>query len=414
MSISLRQIASLLLLPALWASYDLLRSQDEAVDQPYFEARKQQSEYVGPGREEAEPKDLQEVRIGYFGPSDPAHPEGGDLWLAVSLAIDEANREGGYRGKPFRLIPVWADNPWGTGVNHVVRLAYYDKVWAIIGGLDGPTTHLAEQVVAKARLTLISPVSTDKTVNLANVPWMFSALPGDHLAAPVVGHALLERACEDSYVVLAATDHDSHMFLVELRKFLSRRGFRPRFEFEFKPGASDFSSLSERVLSANVKAVVLVAGPKDSARALKALRGSGFAGQVFGGPWLGRRVFLEAAGEAAEGTMFPLLFQPSKEFENFEEKFQKRFGPRPDYAAAQAYDSARLLVSAIRKAGLNRARIGDAMRELSPWEGIAGIIRWDSLGQNTRSAQLATVKAGHVVPLGSETEGVSLFIGTAN
>ena len=52
---------------------------------------------------------------------------------------------------------------------------------------------LDEQVVAKARLTLMGPASTDKTVHMANIPWMFSALPGDHLLAPVLGQALLEE-----------------------------------------------------------------------------------------------------------------------------------------------------------------------------------------------------------------------------
>ncbi len=100
------------------------------------------------------------------------------MWNAACLAVEQANRAGGYNGLPFRLVAGWSDNPWGSGVTEVARMAYVHKVWAIIGGIDGPSTHLAEQVVAKARLTLLSSASTDKTVNLANVPWMFSCLPG--------------------------------------------------------------------------------------------------------------------------------------------------------------------------------------------------------------------------------------------
>ena len=48
-----------------------LAQQDHST-QPYFDARQQQMEYVGPGREEPEPANLREVSIGYFGPSDPA------------------------------------------------------------------------------------------------------------------------------------------------------------------------------------------------------------------------------------------------------------------------------------------------------------------------------------------------------
>jgi len=369
-------------------------------NQPYFDARQQPMEYVGPGREEPEPANLREVRIGYFGPSDLAHPKGGDIWRAVSLAIEEANAEGGYRGLPFRVIPVWSENPWGTGVSKVARLAYYDKVWAMIGGIDGPSTHLAEQVVAKARLTLINPASTDKTVNLAGVPWMFSALPGDHLAAPVIGEALLAR--REAFVILAATDHDPHMFLVELRKFLATRGTGPIFEYEFKSRTQDFSELAERVARARAGAVVLLAGPIDSGRLLATLRDKGFTGQVLGGPWMGRRAFLAAAGSTSEGVLIPLLDDPATGFQSFAAKFQSRFDVFPDFATAQAYDATRLLITAIRKAGLNRARIRDAVQELSPWHGVSGTIVWDPVGQNMRKVRLGRIQRGRLLPLSQD------------
>ena len=393
----MRPLAVIFGLLLLLATPAWVPAQQDKSTQPYFDARKEQMEYVGPGREEPEPANLREVLIGYFGPSDPAHPEGGDIWRAVSLAIEEANTEGGYRGLPFRVIPVWSENPWGTGVSKVARLAYYDKVWAIIGGIDGPSTHLAEQVVAKACLVLISPATTDKTVNLAGVPWMFSALPGDQLAAPVMGEALLAR-CEP-FVILAATDHDSHMFLVELRKFLATKGAGPIFEYEFKSGTRDFSELAERVAGSRAGAAVLIAGPADSARLLATLRERGFAGRVLGGPWMGRRGFLQAAGASAEGVLFPLLENASPGFQRFAEVFTPRFGFLPDYAAAQAYDATCLLITAIRKTGLNRARIRDAVWELSPWDGVSGTIKWDPVGQNVRTVRLGSIRRGHILPI---------------
>jgi len=52
-----------------------------------------------------------------------------------------------------------------------------------------------------------------------------------------------------------------------------------------------------------------------------------------------------------------------------------------------AYESARLLVAAIRNAGLNRARIRDAVRDLSPWRGDGAEIDWDNLGRNRSVAR---------------------------
>jgi ABC-type branched-subunit amino acid transport system substrate-binding protein len=254
-------------------------------------------------------------------------------------------------------------------------MVYADKVWAVIGSIDGAATHLAEQVVAKARLTLINPVSTDRSIHGANVPWMFSCVPGDHLLAP-----LLVRALDGApFTLLSATDHDSRAFVAELKSALVRSRVSPASHIEFK------SATSELAADISSKAVVLIAGARDSARIAKALRQGGFAGPILGGPWMGRRIFIQEAGAAAEGVLFPLLAQPS----------DPHFA---DYAAAHAHDAARLLIAAIRQAGLNRARIRDAVQELSGWQGTTGAICWDNLGQNERPVALGTVREGRVAP----------------
>ena len=195
--------------------------------QTYYDYREHVTPYAGPGREAPEPAGVREVLLGYFGPSDPKHAEGGDAWCAAQMAIEEANRDGGYRGKPFRLVPGWSDNPWKAGVVQVTRMAYNDNVWAILGGIDGPSTHLAEQVVAKACLPLVSPGNTDRTANLANVAWMFSCLPSDHVQAPVLADALAGRIGHGPFEVLTDEEHDTRCFLAQLQAHLPNGGFPP-------------------------------------------------------------------------------------------------------------------------------------------------------------------------------------------
>jgi len=428
--------------------------QEQPAPQPFFRLREHRTEYAGPGREEPPADEVDEIRIGYFGPDDPAHPEGGQMWLAARLAVEEANREGGYRGKPFRLVPAWSENPWGTGVAQVARMVYAERVWAIVGGIDGPSTHLAEQVVAKARLPLLSPASTDKTVNLANVPWMFSLVPGDHLQAPVVAEAISSRVGDEPFVLVSGVDHDSQLFAVELAKCFTRLRMAPRYHFkcERAPGdvarlgsisklapalgvagverqraprdpascgvaalhhshpSADVAGLVSRILAAKPSAVVLIAGADQSARLLIALREGGFAGLVFGGPAMGRRRFREQSGDAAEGVLFPFLYDHRKASEaeaskEFLQAFETRSGGPPDYAAAHTYDAVCLLVAAVRKAGLNRARIRDAIQELSPFAGVTGPVKWDPLGSNTRPVPLGTIHDARVVPMGRRAVG---------
>jgi hypothetical protein len=319
--------------------------------EPYKDAKKSPPAYHGPGREDPEPEGLNDVRIAYFGSTADT------VWEGISRAIEEANREGGYRGLPFRIVPAWSENPWAGGVSSLARLVFQDRVWAILGSIDGAGTHLAEQVVAKALLPLINPVATDRSVHQAGLAWVFSVVPGDHAIAPV-----LARELPAAFTLISATDHYSRAFVSQLKA-------NPALHLEFEPGRLP------DLLGVHTGGVLLIAGPRDSAQVLNTLRAGGFCGTVYGGPWMGRRTFREEA--AAGGIVFPVLGEAPPGFS--------------DYAAAHAYDATRLLVAAIRKAGLNRARIRDAIQELSPYRGVTGEIRWDQLGQNARPARLAEI-----------------------
>ncbi len=369
---------------------------------PFFDARHRQTEYSGPGRELPEPADIREVLVGYFGPTE-SNPELGDAWRAAQLAIEELNQQGGYRGKPFRLVPGWSDQPWKDGASQVTRMVYGHDVWAVVGGPDGATTHLAEQVVAKARLPLVSPGSTDRTANLANVPWMFSLLPGDHLQAPLLVEHVAACLGGKALAVLSVDDHDARQFVAEFRRAGVRARIQPTRQYVVA-SADTMAEAAAKVVQAEVAGVLVVGGPAASAAMVAALCQAGYRGAVFGTAAFGRRPFLGQAAERAEGAVFPLLYFPGSEGQNgFAPRFQKRWGYEPDYLAAATYDAVHLLGAAVRRAGLNRARIGDALWALAPWQGVCGTVRWDKLGSNSRTPALGTIRAGRVVPLDAAT-----------
>ncbi len=281
--------------------------------------------------------------------------------MAATLAVEQANRAGGYKGIPFRLVASWSENPWGSGVKDVTRLVYEEQVWAIVGAPDGPSAHLVEQIVAKARLVFISTVSTDKTANLANVPWIISCAPGDHILAARLAEVFVGQVGQKNFTVASCTDHDSRMFTKELLIALNKFRVFPARHLHFRPGSDDFGGQLQDIRRTQPAAVVLIAGPRDAAVFLTALRREGVTVPVFGGPRMGRRLFAEIAGKEADGVWFPRLAEKGMgtiamvpvPFSRFE----------PDYAATYTYDGMMLLIDAIRQAGLNRVRICDAVRE---------------------------------------------------
>ena len=333
-------------------------------------------------------------------PSATKVPDGGDAWRGASLAVEETNAAGGIDGRPLHLVTRWADDPWRGGASHASRLVYDDAVLAIIGSLDGASTHLAEQIVVKARLPLVSPLSTDPSVNLAGVSWMLSCLPGDDVIAPLLVDAATAAAGGAPLALAMATDHDSRIAAGELRKVCSHRAIPLTRIAEWTPESS-VDEIVPSILRVRPGAVLVSAPAPAAARIIVALRAGGYEGTIVGTTPLGRHAFAKAAGPAAEGVIVPILHEPGPAWDEFASRWQARFGSRPDETAAQSYDAVRVVAAALATSGPNRARLLDALRNRPPWTGIMGVHDWDGLGRNRRLPSLGRWRAGKVVPFDS-------------
>ena len=117
---------------------------------PFKEHFLTQIEYTGPGRAVPEPDDVKSVKIGFIGPIQPtvsvatggrSHEEvlGTKMLQGAQLAIDEANAKGGYlrRKLPFELVISNDNGLWGSSGNEIIKMAYKDNAWAILGTVDG-------------------------------------------------------------------------------------------------------------------------------------------------------------------------------------------------------------------------------------------------------------------------------------
>jgi branched-chain amino acid transport system substrate-binding protein len=198
-------------LSAFWLSlllvFALIQSVSAAdpstqIPAPFLRLRDRPLEYTGP-KEDGELQNLKEVSIGWFGPHDQTNRLTTDMWWAANLAIREANTQGGTSGLPIRLVGCWSTDPWGTGVSKLARMIYDEHPVAILGSVGSSATHLVEQVVAKVQLPLVSPVTTDSSVTLAGVSWMFACAPTDaEIARVLVSHILAAMTNSNAKLIL--------------------------------------------------------------------------------------------------------------------------------------------------------------------------------------------------------------------
>ena len=80
----------------------------------------------------------------------------------------------------------------------------------------------------------------------------------------------------------------------------------------------------------------------------------------------------------------------------FRSRYLAAWGEEPHPVAAYAYDGTRLLVDAIRRAGLNRVRIRERLYEQRQLAGVTGTIRFDATFNNVTPVRLAVVRGGRL------------------
>jgi hypothetical protein len=77
-------------------------------------------------------------------------------------------------------------------------------------------------------------------------------------------------------------------------------------------------------------------------------------------------------------------------------RFEDRFHEKPEQFASMAYDTMNLLLDSICKAGLNRARIHDALANVEEYDGVTGQMLFDPNLKNTAPLYLGTVHDGKI------------------
>jgi branched-chain amino acid transport system substrate-binding protein len=145
------------------------------------------------------------------------------------------------------------------------------------------------------------------------------------------------------------------------------------------------------------EAVVLWADAAAAGHIVKVIRERGFKMPIFACERVVNPEFIKIAGPAAEGVVAVHPFNPERgdpDYEAFARKYEARTGQKPLCYAAYAYDSTKMLIEAIRKAGLNRYLIRDALAAMPTYKGVTGESRMDLSLSNRASICLATVKDG--------------------
>jgi branched-chain amino acid transport system substrate-binding protein len=374
--------------------------------------------YSGAGRDLPEPKELAEVRIGFFGPIEhnPDSVFGFRMLHGAQLAIEEANARGGYGGKPFRLMlhndydnwqakAVYGDDRptdpaiWGSASDETVKMVYDDQDWAIFGSISSESTHIALRVALRAEIPIVNSASTDPTIPETYIPWYFTNLQDDRVQCLTLARRIFTELGLKRVAILRVNNRYGRFGVIKLRDAARRLGHPIAIEQKYLPGDTDISHQLKVIQDSRTDAIVLWADEKEAALILKQMQTLGMKQRVFGayrtlGPEL-----LAQAGPAAEGFEAVFPYDPTRNDQrwvDFNRRFEERFQEKPEQFASLAYDAMNALLDSICRAGLNRARIHDALADIERYDGVTGPMVFDPNQKNVAPMYLGTVHDGTI------------------
>jgi ABC-type branched-subunit amino acid transport system substrate-binding protein len=374
--------------------------------------------FTGAGRDLPDPKNLTEVRIGFFGPIEhtPDQAFGQRMLHGAQLAIEEANAHEGYGGIPYKLMlhndydnwqakAVYGDDRptdptiWGSPSNETIKMVYDDEDWAIFGSISSESTHIVLRVALKAEIPIVNSASTDPTIPETYIPWYFTDLQDDRVQSLTLARRIFTELGLKRVALLRVNNRYGRFGVLKFRDAARRLGHPLAIEQKFMPGDTDFTRALKIIQSSRTDAIVIWGDEADTAGILKQMRALGMKQRVFGayrtiGPNL-----LTQAGAAAEGFEAVFPYDPTRNdprWAAFNQRFEARFHEKPEQFSALAYDAMNALLDSICKAGLNRARIHDALANIEAYDGVTGHMVFDPNQKNVAPMYLATVHNGTI------------------
>src|SRR5512133_3889169 len=137
-------------------------------------------QFYGAGREKLAPVGLKEIRIGFLGPLEGSvlADMGKQMMQGAMLAVEDANKRGGFKGIPFKMMIHNDAGLWGAAANEIVKMDD-EGVWAWLGSIDDIVSHVAIRATLKLEIPNVNTADPDPTFTETNIPWVIRTIPDD-------------------------------------------------------------------------------------------------------------------------------------------------------------------------------------------------------------------------------------------
>ena len=299
----------------------------------------------------------------------------------IEMLTEQVNEDGGIGGRELEVIIEDNQSTEDGAAKATNKLLTTDEVDILLGASRTGPSLAMRPLAEEAQIPMISLAANQAIVDGSE--WVFKTAQNDR----VVLEKMVDDMAAKGYTEIALA-RDASGFGEGVAEMLAEIGSEAGIEVvtteKFAPDATDFTAQMVNIRDADPDAVVIWGIPPAAALAQKAYVQLGIDKPVYQSHGIGNQVFLDEAGESAEGLLAPLgkmlvaeqlpEDDPQKEVVNtFVADYEERWDKKPSTFAGHAYDGFWIAVNAIEEAGTDPQALRDAIEATADWPGVSGV-----------------------------------------
>src|SRR6267154_128604 len=337
----------------------------------------------------------------------------------IKMAADEANAAGGINGKQIELDVQDDRSDPSEAATIVTKFVTQDGVNAILGEVASSRSIAAAPIAQNAKIPMLTPSSTNPEVTKKG-DYIFRSCFID----PVQGAAIAQFAAKTlgkkraGIMVDRKNDYSTGLEKVIAATF-TKMGGEMIVTQSYQAGDQDFNAQITSIKGANPDVIFVPGYYGDVALFAKQARDKGVTVPLVGGDGWDAKQLYDIGGKALNGSYFTNHYSPydtDPAVVKFVSDYKTLYGAIPDALAATAYDAARIMFDAIKRANsLEGKAIRDALAATKDFPGVTGVVTFNADRDAVKPIVMIEIKDGgtYAVAERVKVEGAAMPAGPA-
>ena len=299
----------------------------------------------------------------------------------VELAVEEINAAGGVNGKKIQLLIEDDQGRPEQAKTVVSKLINQDKVQAILGEVASTNSLAAAPVAQEAKIPMITPSSTNPKVTEV----------GDYISRvcfidPFQGSVMAKFAANTlkakTAAILGDVNSDYSKGLTQFfEEEFARLGGKVVAKEAYTQTDPDFKGQLTKIRNLNPDVIYVPGYYGQVGIIAKQARELDMKMPLLGGDGWDSPELWKLGGASLKDTYISNHYSaenPAPEIQNFVKAYKAKFNVEPDSLAALAYDAAKVLADALKRAGgADSTKLKDAINATKDFPGVTGKISLD-------------------------------------